>query len=383
MLLIRHNLDVMHIEKNVFDNIFNTVMDIKEKTKDNINASRDLKIICNRPELELDKRRPNVMPKVVYTLENEQKRRVCEWIRALKFLDGYASNLARGTHAMQVDVPIERFLRELKKKVKNKAFVEASIVEAYIVEEIGMCTSQYFESFVQSKRSMPRRNDECTSNNDGFQRLCPSPRRFLPLRHSGVSCGGGHQLTSPGPWDAPAPLLPPQAQRHYISLQDARALFASLGQHIADPTGASAILVPEAEGWDCDDESMFKLVKLQAGKFLRNQFANARNQLARLLQLAEEIWRQLLQPDGGVRESVQEEERRPVERSEGEGGRGVLEAIEGTPGRREQQRGTDTSSQASVTAYEQQLWMLAASGRKRGRVIDLRSEAHHTIVGPS
>ncbi|KAL0316473.1 UNVERIFIED_CONTAM: hypothetical protein Sradi_5525500 [Sesamum radiatum] len=27
--LIRHNLDVMHIEKNVFDNIFNTVMDIK------------------------------------------------------------------------------------------------------------------------------------------------------------------------------------------------------------------------------------------------------------------------------------------------------------------------------------------------------------------
>ncbi|KAL0411861.1 UNVERIFIED_CONTAM: hypothetical protein Slati_3775800 [Sesamum latifolium] len=29
--LIRHNLDVMHIEKNVFDNIFNTVMDIKER----------------------------------------------------------------------------------------------------------------------------------------------------------------------------------------------------------------------------------------------------------------------------------------------------------------------------------------------------------------
>ncbi|KAK4383830.1 hypothetical protein Sango_3115300 [Sesamum angolense] len=35
MHLIRHNLDVMHIEKNVFDNIFNTEMDKKEKTKDN------------------------------------------------------------------------------------------------------------------------------------------------------------------------------------------------------------------------------------------------------------------------------------------------------------------------------------------------------------
>ncbi|KAL0387603.1 UNVERIFIED_CONTAM: hypothetical protein Sradi_2642100 [Sesamum radiatum] len=63
----------------------------------------------------------------------------------------------------------ERFLRELKKKVKNKAHVEASIVKAYIIEEIGLFTSQYFESDVQSKRSMPRRTDECTSSNDGIQ----------------------------------------------------------------------------------------------------------------------------------------------------------------------------------------------------------------------
>ncbi|KAL0462349.1 UNVERIFIED_CONTAM: hypothetical protein Slati_0122500 [Sesamum latifolium] len=61
--LIRHNLDVMHIEKNVFDNIFNTVMDINGKTKDNLNARKDLKNICNRPKLEVDERRPNAMPK--------------------------------------------------------------------------------------------------------------------------------------------------------------------------------------------------------------------------------------------------------------------------------------------------------------------------------
>ncbi|KAL0329287.1 UNVERIFIED_CONTAM: hypothetical protein Sradi_4915400, partial [Sesamum radiatum] len=36
-LLIRHNLDVMHIEKNMFDNIFNSVIEIKGKTKDNMN----------------------------------------------------------------------------------------------------------------------------------------------------------------------------------------------------------------------------------------------------------------------------------------------------------------------------------------------------------
>ncbi|KAL0324581.1 UNVERIFIED_CONTAM: hypothetical protein Scaly_2425200 [Sesamum calycinum] len=65
--------------------------------------------------------------------------------------------------------PFERFLCELKKKVKTKARVEASIVEAYIVEEIDLFTSKYFEPDVSSKRSMPRRNDKCTSNNNGFQ----------------------------------------------------------------------------------------------------------------------------------------------------------------------------------------------------------------------
>ena len=46
ILLIRHNLDVMHIEKNIFDNVFYIVMDIKAKTKDNIKARMDLKEYC-------------------------------------------------------------------------------------------------------------------------------------------------------------------------------------------------------------------------------------------------------------------------------------------------------------------------------------------------
>ncbi|KAL0307894.1 UNVERIFIED_CONTAM: hypothetical protein Sangu_3005100 [Sesamum angustifolium] len=69
-------------------------MDIKEKTKNNLNARKELKIICNRLELELDKCRPNATPKAVYTLTKEQKRRIYEWICGLKFPDGYASNIA-------------------------------------------------------------------------------------------------------------------------------------------------------------------------------------------------------------------------------------------------------------------------------------------------
>ncbi|KAL0302854.1 UNVERIFIED_CONTAM: hypothetical protein Sradi_6153500 [Sesamum radiatum] len=93
--LILHNLDVMHIEKNMFDNIFNTFINIKGKSKDNLNARKDLTIICDRLELQVDERRSNIMPKVVYTLTKDQKRKVCEWIKCLKFPDGYTSNLSR------------------------------------------------------------------------------------------------------------------------------------------------------------------------------------------------------------------------------------------------------------------------------------------------
>ncbi|KAK4397581.1 hypothetical protein Sango_1594700 [Sesamum angolense] len=71
--LIQHNLDVMHIQKNVFDNIFNIVMDIKGKSKDNLNAWKILKIIYNRPEFEVDERRPNVMHKSLYTLTKTRR----------------------------------------------------------------------------------------------------------------------------------------------------------------------------------------------------------------------------------------------------------------------------------------------------------------------
>jgi tRNA A37 threonylcarbamoyladenosine dehydratase len=43
----------MHIEKNVFKNIFNTDMDVKGKTKDNIKAKLDLALFCNHKNIEL------------------------------------------------------------------------------------------------------------------------------------------------------------------------------------------------------------------------------------------------------------------------------------------------------------------------------------------
>jgi len=51
-------------------------------------------------------------------------------------------------------------LFNLKKKVKNKANVEASICEAYIVEEISISISYYFEPQLRTKiNRVPRRDD--------------------------------------------------------------------------------------------------------------------------------------------------------------------------------------------------------------------------------
>jgi hypothetical protein len=46
--LIRHNLDVMHIEKNFFDNIFYTVMDCPNRSKDNLKAILDIQLYCKK-----------------------------------------------------------------------------------------------------------------------------------------------------------------------------------------------------------------------------------------------------------------------------------------------------------------------------------------------
>ena len=49
-LLLPHNLDVMHIEKNICDNLFWTLLNVEDMTKDTINARLDLHDMNIRPE---------------------------------------------------------------------------------------------------------------------------------------------------------------------------------------------------------------------------------------------------------------------------------------------------------------------------------------------
>jgi hypothetical protein len=52
-LLLPHNIDMMHTEKNVAEALWATIMDIPHKSKDNIKARVDLAALCDRPNQEM------------------------------------------------------------------------------------------------------------------------------------------------------------------------------------------------------------------------------------------------------------------------------------------------------------------------------------------
>ncbi|XP_052189885.1 serine/threonine-protein phosphatase 4 regulatory subunit 2-like [Diospyros lotus] len=67
----------MHIEKNVFDNVSNIVMDVKGNTKDNAKARIDLKEYCRRRELELvDRDNENIRALAPHMDANEVDKRI-------------------------------------------------------------------------------------------------------------------------------------------------------------------------------------------------------------------------------------------------------------------------------------------------------------------
>ncbi|XP_042972802.1 uncharacterized protein LOC122304609 [Carya illinoinensis] len=95
-LKLRHNLDVMHIEKNICDNILGTLMNIARKTKDHVNARRDLSNLNIKKELHLIQDGQRVsMPHACYTLYGAERAGFCKWLNDVKFPDGFASNIAR------------------------------------------------------------------------------------------------------------------------------------------------------------------------------------------------------------------------------------------------------------------------------------------------
>ena len=95
--LIRHNLDVLHIKKNVMDNIIGTLLDMKGKTKDNLKAWNDLRKMGLRSKLHLVTKNngKTYMPAACHTMSNVNKSNFLKVLKNVRWPDEYASNVSR------------------------------------------------------------------------------------------------------------------------------------------------------------------------------------------------------------------------------------------------------------------------------------------------
>ncbi|XP_060957897.1 uncharacterized protein LOC115712281 [Cannabis sativa] len=94
-LLIRHNLDVMHIEKNVSDSLLNTLFNIPGRSKDGIKSRLDLKELGIRSNLHPQVvGRRTFLPPACHALTKAEKQSLCGSISQVKVPEGYSSNVS-------------------------------------------------------------------------------------------------------------------------------------------------------------------------------------------------------------------------------------------------------------------------------------------------
>ncbi|XP_048426453.1 uncharacterized protein LOC125470830 [Pyrus x bretschneideri] len=94
-LLLRHNLDVMHIERNVAENVIGTLLEIEGKNKDGIRVRVDLVELGIRHDLHprADGGRTK-LPATEYNMKPEEKRMLCQVLESIRVPDNYSSNIS-------------------------------------------------------------------------------------------------------------------------------------------------------------------------------------------------------------------------------------------------------------------------------------------------
>ncbi|GJV38449.1 zinc finger, PHD-type containing protein [Tanacetum coccineum] len=92
-LTLKHNLDIMHIEKNVLEAILNTLL-MNDKSKDTAKARQDLKRLGIQSGLWLGqtKNRKCLKPQAAYSFTPENIKKFCQFIKGVKLPDGFGSN---------------------------------------------------------------------------------------------------------------------------------------------------------------------------------------------------------------------------------------------------------------------------------------------------
>ena len=91
---VRHNIDVMHVEKNVSDAILSILMQ-SSKSKDGLKARKDLEDIGIRSHLHTEVRGSKTyLPPASYWLSKKEKNIFCKRLSQFRGPDGYCGNIA-------------------------------------------------------------------------------------------------------------------------------------------------------------------------------------------------------------------------------------------------------------------------------------------------
>jgi hypothetical protein len=94
-LILPHNIDLMHHERNVVESIISMCLDVIGFSKDNMNARKDLAALCDRPLLEVKTNAKGNMtrPRTPYCLKPTERKEILKWLKKLKFPDRYVANI--------------------------------------------------------------------------------------------------------------------------------------------------------------------------------------------------------------------------------------------------------------------------------------------------
>ena len=177
-LLLRHNIDVMHNEKNLGEAIWNTCFDIPEKTKDNAKARKDLAQICNRPSqhLKLKTNGKWDKPRAPFCIDKNDKLTILKWFQELKFPDGYAANIRRGVNLNS------RKIFGLKSHDYH-IFMERLLPVAFrgfLPENVWMCLAELSFFYRQLCAKELRKDTICSLEQQVTVLLCKMEKIFPP-----------------------------------------------------------------------------------------------------------------------------------------------------------------------------------------------------------
>jgi hypothetical protein len=94
-LILPHNIDLMHQECNVAESIISICFDVTSSSKDNFNVRKDLASLCNCHSLEPKTNAEGNLkrPRAPYCLKLVERKEILRWLKKLKFLYCYASNI--------------------------------------------------------------------------------------------------------------------------------------------------------------------------------------------------------------------------------------------------------------------------------------------------